>query len=106
MSRGSRWTKSGSLRDSREFGAAYALVGALLFDLALARRIDTGAEHVRIIGTGPTGRSHRRGGAAWMRKAFDAWIFMSGPKIPTVMVATAPSPPASAAGRKAFSDGL
>src|ERR1019366_4789850 len=51
-------------------------------------------------------RSQRRAGAAWMRNVFDARIFMSGPKIPTVMVAAAPSPAAAAAGRKAFSDGL
>jgi hypothetical protein len=47
--------KSGRLRSTREFGTAYALVGAVFFDLALARKIDTGAETIQIVDTTPTG---------------------------------------------------
>ena len=43
--------KSGGLRSTREFGTAYALVGAVFFDLALARKIDTDTEDVQIIDT-------------------------------------------------------
>jgi hypothetical protein len=46
--------KSGGLRSTREFGTAYALVGAVFFDLALARKIDTDTETIRIIDTKPT----------------------------------------------------
>ena len=49
--------KSGGLRSTREFGTAYALVGAVFFDLALARRIDTGTEDVRIVDATPTGNA-------------------------------------------------
>lgn len=47
--------KTGQLRSTREFGTAYALVGAVFFDLALARKIDTDLETVHIIDTTPTG---------------------------------------------------
>ena len=47
--------RNGRLRASREFGAAYALVGAVFFDLALAGRIDTGTEDLQIIDPTPTG---------------------------------------------------
>jgi golgi phosphoprotein 3 len=47
--------KHGRLRSTREFGADYALVGAVFFDLALERRIDTGAEEIRVVDTTPTG---------------------------------------------------
>jgi golgi phosphoprotein 3 len=46
---------SGGLRSTREFGTAYALVGAVFFDLALARRIDTDAEVIHILDRSPTG---------------------------------------------------
>jgi hypothetical protein len=46
---------NGNLRSTREFGTAYALVGALFFDLALAHRIDTDTEAVRILDASPTG---------------------------------------------------
>ena len=46
---------SGGLRSTREFGTAYALVGAVFFDLALARKIDTGTDAIHIIDKGPTG---------------------------------------------------
>jgi len=47
--------RNGRLRASREFGAAYALVGAVFFDLALAGRIDTGTEDLQIVNATPTG---------------------------------------------------
>ncbi|HYW43484.1 MAG TPA: GPP34 family phosphoprotein [Bryobacteraceae bacterium] len=47
--------KTGELRSTREFGTAYALVGAVFFDLVLARKIDTGTEEIHIIDTTPTG---------------------------------------------------
>jgi Golgi phosphoprotein 3 len=49
--------KNGGLRSTREFGTAYALVGAVFFDLALARKIDTGTETIHIIDTAPTGNA-------------------------------------------------
>jgi golgi phosphoprotein 3 len=49
--------KTGGLRSTREFGTAYALVGAVFFDLALARKIDTDTEDVHIIDTTPTGNA-------------------------------------------------
>lgn len=48
--------RTGSLRSTREFGTAYALVGALFFDLALARKIDTDTETIHIIDRTPTGQ--------------------------------------------------
>ena len=47
--------KTGELRSTREFGTAYALVGAVFFDLALARKIDTSEEEIQVIDTAPTG---------------------------------------------------
>ena len=47
--------KTGCLRSVREYATAYALVGAVFFDLALARKIDTGTETIEIIDTTPTG---------------------------------------------------
>ena len=49
--------KSGGLRSAREFATAYALVGAVFFDLALARRIDTDTESIQIVSTKPTGNA-------------------------------------------------
>ena len=46
---------SGGLRSAREFGTAYALVGAVFFDLALARRIDTCTDSIHILDRSPTG---------------------------------------------------
>jgi hypothetical protein len=46
---------SGGLRATRPHGAAYALVGAVFFDLALARRIDTDTEAIQILDQSPTG---------------------------------------------------
>jgi Golgi phosphoprotein 3 len=47
--------RTGSLRSTREFATTYALVGAVFFDLALARKIDTDTESVQIIDATPTG---------------------------------------------------
>jgi hypothetical protein len=49
--------QTGNLRSTREFGTAYALVGAVFFDLALARKIDTGTEAIRILDRAPTGNA-------------------------------------------------
>ena len=46
---------TGGLRSRGSFGTAYALVGAVFFDLALARRIDTDTEAVTILDRSPTG---------------------------------------------------
>ena len=47
--------ESGQLRSTRESGTAYALVAAVFFDLALARRIDTDTEEIHIVDQEPTG---------------------------------------------------
>jgi Golgi phosphoprotein 3 len=49
--------KTGGLRSTREFGTAYALVGAVFFDLALAGKIDSDTENIRIVNTTPTGNA-------------------------------------------------
>ena len=49
--------RSGDLRSTREFGTAYALVGAVFFDLALARKIDTDTEAIRITDSTSAGNS-------------------------------------------------
>ncbi len=46
---------TGELRSSRQFGTAYALVGALFFDMALARKIDTDTNKIHVIDTTPAG---------------------------------------------------
>ena len=48
---------SGGLRSTREFGTAYALVGAVFFDLALAGKIDTDTEAIQIVNRTPTGNA-------------------------------------------------
>ena len=48
---------TGNLRSAREFSTAYALVGAVFFDLALARKIDTDTEAIHIIDRSPTGNA-------------------------------------------------
>ncbi len=48
---------TGNLRSTREFSTAYALVGAVFFDLALARRIDTDTEAIQVIDRSPTGNA-------------------------------------------------
>ena len=49
--------KTGGLRSAREFATAYALVGAVFFDLALARKIDTDTDAIRIVDPTPTGNA-------------------------------------------------
>src|ERR1051325_1919719 len=49
--------RNGGLRSSREYSTAYALVGAVFFDLALARKIDTGIEEIVIVDRTPTGNA-------------------------------------------------
>jgi len=57
---------------------------------------------VATVGGKAAGRKvHRTFRGPWMRKALDRRIFMSGPKIPTVIVATALSPPGIGSGTKA-----
>ncbi len=48
---------TGNLRSTREYSTAYALVGAVFFDLALARKIDTDTEKIEIISRAPTGNA-------------------------------------------------
>jgi len=47
--------RTGCLEGGNEFGVRYALAGAVLFDLALARRIDTDIDTVTVISNTPTG---------------------------------------------------
>jgi Golgi phosphoprotein 3 len=49
--------RTGGLRSTREFGTAYALVGAIFFDLALARKIDTDTDTIHIVDTAATGNA-------------------------------------------------
>lgn len=49
--------KTGNLRSVREYATAYALVGAVFFELALARKIDTDTETIQIIDSTPTGNA-------------------------------------------------
>jgi Golgi phosphoprotein 3 len=49
--------RNGGLRSTREFSTAYALVGAVFFDLALARKIDSDTEEIQIIDQTPTGNA-------------------------------------------------
>lgn len=49
--------RTGGLRSTREFGTAYALVGAVFFDLALARKIDSDTETIYIVDRTPTGNA-------------------------------------------------
>ena len=49
--------RTGHLRSTREFGTAYALVGAVFFDLALARKIDTDTETIHVVDAHPTGNA-------------------------------------------------
>jgi golgi phosphoprotein 3 len=63
--------RTGNLRSTREFGTAYALVGAMFFDLALARKIDTDTETIHIIDTTPTGNGTLDGVLAEMAKRPD-----------------------------------
>jgi Golgi phosphoprotein 3 len=58
--------QTGNMRSTREFGTAYALVGALFFDLALARKIDTDTDTIHIVDPTPTGNPTLDRVLAWM----------------------------------------
>jgi len=47
--------RTGCLEGGSEYGVRYALAGAVLFDLALAERIDTDVDTVTVINSTPTG---------------------------------------------------
>ncbi len=47
--------KTGQLESRHELGTGYALIGAVFFDLALTRKIDTDTEEIQILDTNPTG---------------------------------------------------
>ncbi|HXR36140.1 MAG TPA: GPP34 family phosphoprotein, partial [Candidatus Binataceae bacterium] len=49
--------RTGGLRSTREYGTAYALVGAVFFDLALARKIDTDTDAIHIVDRTPVGNA-------------------------------------------------
>jgi len=49
--------RTGKLRSPNGASTGYALAGALFFDLALARRIDTGTENIQVIDATPTGNA-------------------------------------------------
>lgn len=46
---------TGQLRGDQEYSVPYALAGAVLFDLALAHRVDTDVDAVTVINAAPTG---------------------------------------------------
>lgn len=82
---------SGGLRSTREFGTAYALVGAVFFDLALARKIDTDTENIHILDKSPTGSAAidrvfanmtKRGGTTsvrqWIEEIFQSRVDLEG----------------------------
>jgi golgi phosphoprotein 3 len=48
-------TNTGKMRASYNFGSGYALAGALFFDLALGKKIDTDVKEVHVINTLPEG---------------------------------------------------
>jgi golgi phosphoprotein 3 len=47
--------RSGSLRGDQQYSIPYALAGAVLFDLALAGRIDTDVDAIEVVNPAPTG---------------------------------------------------
>ncbi len=75
--------QTGKLRSTKMLGTAYALGGALFFDLALAKKIDTGTSEIEIIDTASSGnatmdfflgemakRPERDTVRGWIREAF------------------------------------
>lgn len=48
---------TGKLRSTTRFGTAYALGGALFFDLALAKKIDSDTSEIEIVDTAATGNA-------------------------------------------------
>lgn len=63
--------QTGHLRSTREYGTAYALVGAVFFDLALARKVDTDTEAIRVVDAAPTGHATLDGVLAEMGRRPD-----------------------------------
>jgi hypothetical protein len=49
--------RTGSLHGDRQYSVPYALAGAVLFDLALAHRIDTDVDAVVVVDPTPTGNA-------------------------------------------------
>src|SRR5260370_41843576 len=49
--------KTGKLRSPRNYATAHALAGALFFDLALAKKIDTDTECIQLIDATPSGNA-------------------------------------------------
>ncbi|MEQ1885456.1 MAG: GPP34 family phosphoprotein [Bryobacteraceae bacterium] len=49
--------KTGKLRSPKNYATANALAGALFFDLALAKKIDTDTENIQLIDSTPVGNS-------------------------------------------------
>ncbi len=49
--------QTGKLRSPDRFSTAYALGGALFFDLALAGKIDTGTSEIQIVDASPSGHA-------------------------------------------------
>ena len=47
---------TGALRGDQAYSVPYALSGAVLFDLALAGRIDTDTDLITVVNTTPTGQ--------------------------------------------------
>jgi hypothetical protein len=49
--------QTGKLQSSQGFNTGYALAGAVFFDLALAKRIDTDTDSVQLLDSAPTGNA-------------------------------------------------
>lgn len=49
--------RSGSLRGDQQYSIPYALAGAVLFDLALAGRVDTDVDSIEVVNSAPTGNA-------------------------------------------------
>ena len=83
--------RNGGLRSAHEYSTSYALAGAVVFDLALARRIDTDTEDVVILDASPTGnatldrvlahmaaRPQLKTVAGWIEEIFDERTDLEG----------------------------
>ena len=71
--------QTGKLQSSQGFNTGYALAGAVFFDLALAKKIDTGTDTVQLLNTTPSGHAASDFCLAEMAKRPDkttvrAWI--------------------------------
>jgi len=49
--------QTGKLQSTQGFNTGYALAGAVFFDLALAKKIDTGVDTVQLLDSTPTGNA-------------------------------------------------